>query len=140
MNFDDRKHIIVSDLSEELFNKVIAYGFYKYSGLGGLGCVLMITQDAEELQLSGKELNSLDFYTEWSNLFPVLRFFTYDGCNLDFTKPVKHWHYEKGPYGEHILVKKSIYQDISEAFNELKYEAIHWDDILLDYVRTHPDF
>ena len=42
MKFDDRRHIIVNELTEELFAKVVAYWFSKQNMEDG-GCVIMIT-------------------------------------------------------------------------------------------------
>lgn len=35
MKFEDRIQLKLSDLTEELFEKIVAYGFYAPSGMGG---------------------------------------------------------------------------------------------------------
>lgn len=136
MEFDDRRHLVVDDLSDDLFKKVIGYCFCKYD-LAGPGCVRMITEDAEELQLSGKEPNELNFYTEWSKLFPVLRYFTYDGCRLDFSKEVKHWKCVKNVYGQPVVIRKPIYEEIAKGLSNSDLAIAKWDDILIDYAENH---
>lgn len=136
MEFDDRRHLVVDDLSDDLFKKVIGYCFCKYD-LAGPGCVRMITEDAEELQLSGKELNELNFYTEWSKLFPVLRYFTYDGCRLDFSKEVKHWKCVKNVYGQPVVIRKPIFEEIAKGLSNSDIAVAKWDDILIDYAKNH---
>lgn len=136
MEFDDRRHIIIEDLTEDLFNKVIAYYFSKSDAIGP-GCVIMITEDAEEVQLSGKELNNLNYYTEWSKLFPVLRYFTYDGYTVDFSKEVKHWKCVKSECGVPIIIRKSIFEEISKKLNDSELWIDKWDDFLIDYAKKH---
>lgn len=72
MKFEDRIQLKLSDLTEELFEKIVAYGFYAPSGMGGPGCVIMIAEDGRSYQFYGPELNNLNYYREWASLFPVL--------------------------------------------------------------------
>lgn len=72
MKFEDRVQLKLSDLTEELFEKIVAYGFYAPSGMGGPGCVIMIAEDGRSYQFYGSELNNLNYYREWASLFPVL--------------------------------------------------------------------
>lgn len=72
MKFEDRIQLKLSDLTEELFENIVAYGFDAPSGIGGPGCVIMIAEDGRAYQFYGPELNKLNYYTEWSSLFPVL--------------------------------------------------------------------
>lgn len=37
MKFEDRVQLKLSDLTEELFEKIVAYGFCEPSGMGGWG-------------------------------------------------------------------------------------------------------
>lgn len=59
-------------MTEELFEKIVAYGFCAPSGMGGPGCVIMIAEDGRSYQFYGPELNNLNYYREWASLFPVL--------------------------------------------------------------------
>ena len=72
MKFEDRVQLKLSDLTEELFEKIVAYGFYAPSGMGGPGCVIMIAEDGRSYQFYGPELNNLNYHREWASLFPVL--------------------------------------------------------------------
>ena len=72
MKFEDRIQLKLSDLTEELFEKIVASGFYAPSGMGGPGCVIMIAEDGRSYQFYGPELNNLNYYREWASLFPVL--------------------------------------------------------------------
>ena len=72
MKFEDRVQLKLSDLTEKLFEKIVAYGFYAPSGMGGPGCVIMISEDGRSYQFYGPELNNLNYYREWASLFPVL--------------------------------------------------------------------
>ena len=72
MKFEDRIQLKLSDLTEELFEKIVAYGFYAPSGMGGPGCVIMIAEDGRSYQFYGPELNNLNYHREWVSLFPVL--------------------------------------------------------------------
>lgn len=72
MKFEDRVQLKLSDLTEELFEKIVAYGFYAPSGMGGPGCVIMIAEDGRSYQFYGSDLNKLNYHREWASLFPVL--------------------------------------------------------------------
>lgn len=72
MKFEDRVQLKLSDLTEKLFEKIVAYGFRAPSGIGGPGCVIMISEDGRSYQFYGPELNNLNYYREWASLFPVL--------------------------------------------------------------------
>lgn len=72
MKFEDRVQLKLSDLTEELFEKIVAYGFCAPSGMGGPGCVIMIAEDGRSYQFYGPELNNLNYHREWASLFPVL--------------------------------------------------------------------
>ena len=72
MKFEDRVQLKLSDLTEELFEKIVAYGFCAPFGMGGSGCVIMIAEDGRSYQFYGPELNNLNYYREWDSLFPVL--------------------------------------------------------------------
>ena len=50
MKFEDRIQLKLSDLTEELFEKIVAYGFRAPSGMGGLGGVIMISEDGRSYQ------------------------------------------------------------------------------------------
>ena len=72
MKFEDRVQLKLSDLTEELFEKIVAYGFCAPSGMGGPGCVIMISEDGRSYQFYGPELNNLNYHREWASLFSVL--------------------------------------------------------------------
>ena len=59
MKFEDRVQLKLSDLTEELYEKIVAYGFCAPSGMGGPGCVIMIAEDGRSYQFYGPELNNL---------------------------------------------------------------------------------
>ena len=69
MKFEDRVQLKLSDLTEELFEKIVAYGFCAPSGMGGPGCVIMIAEDGRSYQFYGPELNNLNYYREWHGLY-----------------------------------------------------------------------
>ena len=72
MKFEDRIQLRLSDLTEELFENIVAYGFHAPSGMGGPGCVIMIAEDGRSYQFYGPDLNKLNYHREWASLFPVL--------------------------------------------------------------------
>ena len=72
MKFEDRVQLKLSDMTEELFEKIVAYGFCAPSGMGGPGCVIMIAEDGRSYQFYGSDLNKLNYHREWASLFPVL--------------------------------------------------------------------
>ena len=72
MKFEDRIQLRLSDLTEELFENIVAYGFHAPSGMGGPGCVIMIAEDGRSYQFYGLDLNKLNYHREWVSLFPVL--------------------------------------------------------------------
>ena len=72
MKFEDRVQLKLSDLTEELFEKIVDYGFCAPSGMGGPGCVIMIAEDGGSYQFYGPELNNLNYHREWASLFSVL--------------------------------------------------------------------
>ena len=72
MKFEDRIQLRLSDLTEELFENIVAYGFHAPSGMGGPGCVIMIAEDGRSYQFYGPDLNKLNYHREWVSLFPVL--------------------------------------------------------------------
>ena len=61
MKFEDRIQLKLSDLTEELFEKIVAYGFCAPSGMGGPGCVIMIAEDGKSYQFYGSELDDHPF-------------------------------------------------------------------------------
>ena len=50
MKFEDRIQLKLSDLTEELFEKIVAYGFCAPSGMDGPGGVIMIAEDGKSYQ------------------------------------------------------------------------------------------
>lgn len=51
-------------------------------------------------------------------MFTVLRYFTYDGCTVDFSKEVKHWKCVKSECGVPIIIRKSIFEEKSKKLND----------------------
>lgn len=64
MKFEDRVQLKLSDLTEKLFEKIVAYGFRAPSGIGGPGCVIMIVEDGGSYQFYRSELNNLNYHRE----------------------------------------------------------------------------
>lgn len=60
MKFEDRIQLRLSDLTEELFENIVTYGFHAPSGMGGPGCVIMIAEDGRFYQFYGPDLNKLN--------------------------------------------------------------------------------
>lgn len=98
MKFEDRIQLRLSDLTEELFENIVAYGFCAPSGMGGPGCVIMIDEDGKAYQFHGPELNKINYHTEWSSLFPVLN-----------QNDTNRWKSEKNTSCTKLLVRNDIY-------------------------------
>lgn len=98
MKFEDRIQLKLSDLTEELFENIVAYGFCAPSGMGGSGCVIMIDEDGKAYQFYGPELNKFNYHTEWSSLFPVLN-----------QSDTNRWKLEKNTFCTKLFVRNDIY-------------------------------
>ena len=73
MKYEDRIQLKVDELTTAFFDHVIAYYLSKPSGLGGPGCVIMVSDEGKSYQFHGSELDQLNYYSEWQLLFPILR-------------------------------------------------------------------
>ena len=74
MKFEDRIQLRLSDLTEELFENIVAYGFHAPSGMGGprvrdLDSLKMV----DLINFYGPDLNKLNYHRELVSLFPVLK-------------------------------------------------------------------
>ena len=120
MKFEDRIQLKLSDLTEELFEKIVAYGFCAPSGMGGPGCVIMIAEDGKFYQFYGSELNKLNYYNEWSSLFPVLN-----------QSDTSRWKLVENVSCTKLLVRNDIYDLYVENLSTLDkgaYYRYRWDD------------
>jgi len=72
MKYENRIQLQVWDLTEELFNQIVAYGIEQPSGHVGPGCVIMIAEDGKSYQFHGEALDKLNYYTSWHELFPII--------------------------------------------------------------------
>ena len=45
MRYKDRKQLAREQLTENLFRTIIAYRFCRPSGMGGSGCVIMVSEN-----------------------------------------------------------------------------------------------
>lgn len=73
MKYEDRIQLQEWDLTEEFFDQIVAYGIERPSGLGGPGCVIMISEDGKSYQFHGEALDKLNYYTNWHELFPIIK-------------------------------------------------------------------
>lgn len=64
MKLEDRIQLKLSDLTEELFENIVAYGFHAPSGMGGPRCVIISTEDGRSYQFYRSELNNLNYHRE----------------------------------------------------------------------------
>lgn len=120
MKFEDRIQLKLSDLTEELFEKIVAYGFCAPSGMGGPGCVIMIAEDGKSYQFYGSELNKLNYYNEWSSLFPVLN-----------QSDTSRWKLVENMSCTKLLVRNDIYDLYVENLSTLDkgaYYRYRWEE------------
>lgn len=134
MKFEDRIQLKLSDLTEELFENIVAYGFYAPSGMGGPGCVIMIAEDGRSYQFYGSDLNKLNYHREWASLFPVL-----NQCDTS------RWKLAENVSCTKLLVRNDIY-DLFMENRSTPEETIYyrWEDscikaTLLLHARTEDE-
>ena len=134
MKFEDRVQLKLSDLTEELFEKIVAYGFCAPSGMGGPGCVIMIAEDGRSYQFYGPELNNLNYYREWASLFPVL-----NQCDT------RQWKLAENVSCTKLFVRNDIYDLFMENLpTPEKMICYRWEDscikaTLLLHARTEDE-
>ena len=134
MKFEDRIQLRLSDLTEELFENIDAYGFHAPSGMGGPGCVIMIAEDGRSYQFYGPDLNKLNYHREWVSLFPVL-----NQCDTS------QWKLAENVSCTKLLVRNDIY-DLFMENRSTPEETIdyRWEDscikaTLLLHARTEEE-
>ena len=134
MKFEDRIQLRLSDLTEELFENIVAYGFHAPSGMGGPGCVIMIAEDGGSYQFYGPDLNKLNYHREWVSLFPVL-----NQCDTS------QWKLAENVSCTKLLVRNDIY-DLFMENRSTPEETIdyRWEDscikaTLLLHARTEEE-
>ena len=134
MKFEDRIQLRLSDLTEELFENIVAYGFHAPSGMGGPGCVIMIAEDGRSYQFYGLDLNKLNYHREWVSLFPVL-----NQCDTS------QWKLAENVSCTKLLVRNDIY-DLFMENRSTPEETIdyRWEDscikaTLLLHARTEEE-
>ena len=135
MKFEDRIQLKLSDLTEELFENIVAYGFHAPSGMGGPGCVIMIAEDGRSYQFYGPDLNKLNYHREWASLlFPVL-----NQCDTS------RWKLAENVSCTKLLVRNDIY-DLFMENRSTPEETIdyRWEDscikaTLLLHARTEEE-
>lgn len=134
MKFEDRIQLRLSDLTEELFENIVAYGFHAPSGMGGPGCVIMIAEDGRSYQFYGPDLNKLNYHREWVSLFPVL-----NQCDTS------QWKLAENVSCTKLLVRNDIY-DLFMENRSTSEETIdyRWEDscikaTLLLHARTEEE-
>ena len=134
MKFEDRIQLKLSDLTEELFEKIVAYGFCAPSGMGGPGCVIMVAEDGRSYQFYGPDLNKLNYHREWVSLFPVL-----NQCDTS------QWKLAENVSCTKLLVRNDIY-DLFMENRSTPEETIdyRWEDscikaTLLLHARTEEE-
>ena len=134
MKFEDRIQLRLSDLTEELFENIVAYGFHAPSGMGGPGCVIMIAEDGRSYQFYGPDLNKLNYHREWASLFPVLN-----------QRDTSRWKLAENVSCTKLLVRNDIY-DLFMENRSTPEETIdyRWEDscikaTLLLHARTEEE-
>ena len=134
MKFEDRIQLRLSDLTEELFENIVAYGFHAPSGMGGPGCVIMIAEDGRSYQFYGPDLNKLNYHREWVSIFPVL-----NQCDTS------QWKLAENVSCTKLLVRNDIY-DLFMENRSTPEETIdyRWEDscikaTLLLHARTEEE-
>ena len=134
MKFEDRIQLRLSDLTEELFENIVAYGFHAPSGMGDPGCVIMIAEDGRSYQFYGPDLNKLNYHREWASLFPVLN-----------QRDTSRWKLAENVSCTKLLVRNDIY-DLFMENRSTPEETIdyRWEDscikaTLLLHARTEEE-
>ena len=131
MKYEDRIQLKVDELTTAFFEHVIAYYLSKPSGLGGPGCVIMVSDEGKSYQFHGPELDQLNYYSEWQLLFPILRKYLKDGRRLDDTQQVKGWKsFKVGYIGEMLILREDLYPSYLENRGNLSKYGLdtQWEE------------
>lgn len=131
MKYEDRIQLKVDELTTAFFDHVIAYYLSKPSGLGGPGCVIMVSDEGKSYQFHGPELDQLNYYSEWQLLFPILRKYLKDGRRLDDTQQVKGWKsFKVGYIGEMLILREDLYPSYLENRGNLSKYGLdtQWEE------------
>ncbi|MBB2182798.1 hypothetical protein H0486_07905 [Lachnospiraceae bacterium MD1] len=125
------------ELTANILEKILFYEFSQPSGLGGPGCVKMVSNDRESyLMLVEPEWCSCEFY-ELYKIFPILREYicgTSTSIYYDWQKQQSGWKYYYIGYGSNLLIKNEVYERFMEKYLEAIhagdiYTLVHWDEI-----------
>ena len=63
MKYEARIQVEIADLSDAFFENIIVYELIRPSGLGGPGCIIMISDEGQIYQFQGYDLDVLNFYS-----------------------------------------------------------------------------
>lgn len=100
----------LDDISEELFNKTVFFEYESSSGLGGSGCIRLLTSEGEEylLGFEGFEYSEDELY----KFFPI----------ADKSKELDGWEYF---YAADItmLIREGFYKQFIEAYENAKEKS-----------------
>ena len=64
MKYEARIQVEIADLSDAFFENIIVYELIRPSGLGGPGCIIMISDEGQIYQFQGYDLDVLNFYSD----------------------------------------------------------------------------
>ena len=131
MKYEDRIQLKVDELTTAFFDHVIAYYLSKPSGLGGPGCVIMVSDEGKSYQFHGPELDQLNYYSEWQLLFPILRKYLKDGRRLDDTQQIQGWKsFKVGYIGDMLILREDLYPSYLEKRGNLSKYGLdtQWEE------------
>lgn len=112
----------LEDLNEELFDQVVFFEYTRSSGLGGWGCVIMITDAGQEYMIGMEGFEYKE--DELDQVFPILA----KGLKMlgrykyYFGKPVEGWHHVSEECGTNLMIRDDFYARFMQDYEKLKAE------------------
>lgn len=91
MKYEARIQVKIADLSDAFFENIIVYELIRPSGLGGSGCIIMISDDGQIYQFQGYDLDVLNFYSTWYKAIPLLKKYIGKDGRLHYDREVLGW-------------------------------------------------
>lgn len=91
MKYEARIQVEIADLSDAFFENIIVYELIRPSGLGGPGCIIMISDEGQIYQFQGYDLDVLNFYSAWHQAIPLLTKYIGKDGRLHYDREITGW-------------------------------------------------
>ena len=91
MKYEARIQVEIADLSDAFFENIIVYELIRPSGLGGPGCIIMISDEGQIYQFQGYDLDVLNFYLAWHQAIPLLTKYIGKDGRLHYDREITGW-------------------------------------------------